>query len=405
MVRKGVMVSYKQTGGNAIGSGGFGEIFDSITDITNATISDDMVKMYEPNEHGFSFESLKSIVFKQLDDDKEYYEEEANNTIVRKHVKPLTLTSLHETVKSVMFKQFDGVLVYSKFDNNLENFLYTRRGGRSAEWKRNTIHLKPHDFIKNVMSQLLKFCVCIHKINYIHSDIKLDNILVRNSGNDIVLADYGLLTNIDDRRRLPIFDDEHLFYGMVDYMPPFCHFVGLKDQDVLCDYGKRMKYIFQSFKDSLTNHPPVQVEPVGEQVKDEFFSSIALTYKKYGSPEEIDQSNKFKIDLHPIGIILLQLLYFFKGHQDLNYIEWHAIAMKLLENNNETATKILVEVEAVQKVEVVQKMAGGGRKKVLILGRMRLVHQQGRKKFVNVQGNLVSLKEAKLKEKDLKKKM
>lgn len=384
-------------GGGEIGLGGFGTIYDDIGDITVKEIKNDMIQMYTSICSRVSFEAIKgSIVFKQFNEMyPDYYEEEAKNEIVRNIVKPLNLTSLHEMVKSIKISKCESVIVYQKFDDNLEHFLYNQNdSGTQQKWVRNpNIIVDPNDFISLMMSQLLNFCICIHDQGYIHSDIKLDNILVRNK-YDIVLADYGLLTKMDS---INDFNHENLFDRMFDYMPPFCQYNG-NNSDVTTDYIKRMNCIFiSSCKGSCkaTKHPPVLIPDNNEN---EFFRKIAASYK---INEVLDQSKKIKIDLHPIGIILLQVLYFFKDKIGNNTTKafWQDIAMKLLNNNDATAKSILEMIKTNKG-----NTNGGGKKKVLCLGRKRVVYYQGRKQFVNVLGKRISLKEAKLLEKKLQNK-
>jgi hypothetical protein len=84
------------------------------------------------------------------------------------------------------------------------------------------------------------------------------------------------------------------------------------------------------------------------------------------------------------------VLYFFKDKIGNNTTKafWQDIAMELLNNNDARAKSILEKIKTNKG-----NTNGGGKKKVLCLGRKRVV---------NVLGKRISLKEAKLLEKNYK---
>lgn len=397
-------------GGNLLGKGGFGNVYDDINDIfaeidiEEHEITPNMIHMYTKEESSKRSSSKssnsnslskstnttsssnkrlinKSMVFKYLFETDKISEED-NNNIVWNIVQP-SLTSLHKCVKSIDIPTINTILVFSKFDCNLEEFLYEKKDSGEA-WKKKPFNLlNSNDFIMKVMSQLLKFCKCIHEHKFVHYDVKLDNILMKENGNKIVLADYGLLQNINSIKEFQDDPDEH-FMGMINYMPPFCQYIGNKN-DVLVDYSKRMNTLFNS---KHSRHPQVWIP---ENEKKDFFKQIAESYKIKGV---IDQSNKFKIDLHPIGIILLQLLFYFQDdrkNQENDFMKWYGIAKDLLLNNNKTAEYILEKIETSKN-----QLGGREKKKIYCAGRLRVIYYKDKKQFVNINRKLITVKEAKL---------
>jgi serine/threonine protein kinase len=419
-------------GGNLIGKGGFGNVYDNINDIftdpeldiQKREITPDMINMYtkesiKSNKSSSSINSItsskqklinNSMVFKYIFESDKISEED-NNDLVWNIVKP-SLTSLHRYVKSINIPKINTILVFSKFDCNLEEFLYEKKGsGEKHIWKKKPFNsIDSYHFISKVMFQLLNFCKCIHKHKFVHYDIKLDNVLVNKNENNIVLADYGLLQSIDDIKEFQDDPDEH-FMGMINYMPPFCQYNGNK-HDVTIDYTSRMNALFNSYNNKTSRHPQIWI-PENEQGT--FFKQIAESYKIKGL---IDQSNKFKIDLHPIGIILLQLLFYFRDEnvkdQENDFMIWYGIAKELLMNNKETAVSILTKIgkstsHSTSKTNKTQRssnktetstnktqLGGGEKKKVFCAGRLRVVYYKDKKQFVNISGKMMSLKEAKL---------
>ncbi|CAD8061744.1 unnamed protein product [Paramecium primaurelia] len=72
-----------------------------------------------------------------------------------------------------------------------------------------------HQFIKETCKTLIRIINTIHKMQVVHRDIKLENILIDNSGR-LVLCDFGfseLLTNSTVKRTM----------GTLNYMPPELH--------------------------------------------------------------------------------------------------------------------------------------------------------------------------------------
>lgn len=323
-------------GGSLIGHGAFGEVYDSISDIGkiikyntfgNHTTSHN--KTITKNAKGVT-EDLGSCIFKLVFYNEEREREKENNALLRKmfNGKELrTLTCLHKDLISVQTVS-DEFIVYQKFDNNLQNILYTAEGGYQKIWKR-TNFSSNDDFIVDVVKSCLLFCNKLHKFGCIHKDIKLDNLLYKDG--KVVVADYGLVTKVED-------DDTSSnspFSGMYDYMPPFCHYENNGNDDIT-NYTKRMVYFFvmDNKKDVSRKHPSTSVSAA-------FFEGVAETYRG------VDKPNKFKMDMHPIGIILLQLVH----RLDSSKLDvFHLFAKELMSCNGfKTTHEALVALSNIDK--------------------------------------------------------
>lgn len=68
------------------------------------------------------------------------------------------------------------------------------------------------DQVKFMAAQIAMGIGHLHKDNFMHRDLKLENILVKNDGN-VVLSDYSLSRSYDETRKLS-------FCGSPEYMTP-----------------------------------------------------------------------------------------------------------------------------------------------------------------------------------------
>lgn len=357
-------------GGKKIGSGGFGDVFDSCDDIeemddcknqitdlqflkyrkiTPDVFSDDNKYLqfsyckFDNEEMLQKKEIEGDIVFKQINECKEYKNEEINNNLIWNLFESniASMTSLHPEIKSIQWNKYEGVLVYSKFDNNLQSFLYSqKRSYEKTEWTKNEVDISdPKKFIINIITQILTFLKQLadnqYKTQFIHSDIKLDNILIKKINDDyqVVLADYGLIKKDNE---FPYFSPNEHFLGLSDYMPPFCHYIERGDINPITNYVSRMNFMFKE----KIRHAPIFIKSA-----ESFFENIADTYR---NNHVCSQENILKIDLHPTGIILLQLLYFFSENLDQDQIDkLYKIALNCMNNNKFLASDILILLQQI----------------------------------------------------------
>ena len=315
----------KQFGGEVIGEGAFGSVFDSIDDI--GTI-DEIVyfpktksKITSPNIH-------KNHIFKLIDYPDERLIEIKNQKklfIFFKNDNINTLTCIDNHISSIKNDSGDEFIVYRKFSSNLQTYLYSSTGGYQKVYKRNKVNSRdPIKFIIHVISNILAFLQVIHSHGYIHKDIKLDNILINNE-QEVVVGDYGLLTKASKEKT----NGKKVFTGIPDFMPPFCHFEK-NNKSYNDNYINRMNCFFVPKDDEQSKYPRTYVST-------KFFQQVNDTYKMESNKSSttkhssIDISNlAFKIDLHPTGIILLQLLHFFEISID-HYL--YKFAKKLMSSN------------------------------------------------------------------------
>jgi len=373
----------KQLGGKVIGSGGFGDVYDDVDDIGPI----DSITYYDStkSKSSFSQKSSKNIfentVFKMIEYESALKSEKTNNRIIYKlfkDINKLSLTSLHNRILSV-WNRYDEILVYRKLKTNLVNYLYTPSKDTEKSYYKIFLPTKsdydnnPEEFIYITINNILKFCKNIHENKMIHKDIKIDNILIGDNINDIVLADYGLLISVDEDKTIP-YDS---FQGMSDYMPPFCHYVD-NDKPYYDNYKKRMLFIFFRSPDIASS------QPKGSQIiTEKHIDDIINSY-------DDKNLNKYKIDLHPIGIVLLQLCHRFNISDD-KYISF---ALKLMMNSsNNDKPENNGFINAIDAYESWQTMKGGS-KFINILGRNRKIYIINGREHIIYNKNLITIKQA-----------
>lgn len=371
----------KQQGGKVIGSGGFGDVYDDVDDIGPV----DSITYYDSTKTKSSYSQKSSknlfenVVFKVIEYDSALKTEKINNKIIYKlfkDINKLSLTSLHNRILSV-WNRYDEIVVYRKMKTSLVSYLYTPSKDTEKSYYKIWVPTKtshdnnPEEFIYTTINNILRFCKTIHENNMIHKDIKIDNILIGHDNNDIVLADYGLLLPIEKDDTTP-YDN---FFGMSDYMPPFCHYVD-NDRPYNENYKKRMLAIF------FGNPEVASSQPRGSQlITEKHIDDIINSY-------DDKNLNKFKIDLHPIGIVLLQLCHRFKIEDD-KYISF---ALKLMTNNTHGGF-----INAKDAYESWQTMKGGS-KFINILGRNRKIQRIKGHDYIVYNKELITIKQARQKQ-------
>ena len=369
----------KHLGGDMIAEGAFGSIYDDIKDIGDIT---KIVKHDgEPIEEVAIDKTVKRV-FKLIEYPQERRKEIANVNILFelfKNNKKLGLTCLDLEISHIKNDNRDEFIVYRKFDTDLQRFLYKSEGGYEKTYTKNTenkaLVVDPKSFIKQIMEQILSLCAALHEKGYIHKDIKLDNILItakEKNNIEIVLGDYGLISlKVDEPSD---YDVDNVFQGMPDYMPPFCHFED-NNHRASDNYLNRMDSMF------VTKTKPIVTKskhPRTSQNKD-FFQNINKSY--YPSSSNANNANNAnKIDLHPIGIIMLQLLHYF-DLADFNLIEF---AKNLMESGGFSNAG-----------DALTALKGGAKShNVLLLGKLRKVVKEGRYSYVTVNGEKMTLAKA-----------
>lgn len=309
MPRKSLLI---QHGGELLGKGGFGEVYSSVEDIGALT----HVRGFDKTNAKDS--TLNNCVFKLVHESKDLYTELENNAKVHElfaKAKKSHLTSLHPSVASVDTSA-DELIVYRRFDGDLESTLFVSEETYTREWKAKPVQMSnPTMFVRDCILRMLEFCAVLHANGYIHKDIKADNVLVALQPKPhVVIGDYGFM--------MPMTEDnsstQTLFEGMPDYMPPFCHFLGNK-RPVIENYIKASRSRFLKSEQGRSKHPPINVD---------VFEEVAKTY----ADSKESRYAKEKIDLHATGIVLLQLLARFELTSKAP--ELVTLAQDLMKNNN-----------------------------------------------------------------------
>jgi serine/threonine protein kinase len=343
--------------GAVIGEGSFGEVFDDIKDLDNPLEYYD----YNLSNHEVIIDSdiFHNKVFKYINYQKELENELDNMLIVRKNV-DINLTCLDDEIYYILTDDDTKVPVYTKQDNNLQNYLYNSKGSYYKTWT--TTDIKIINIDKSIQN-ILSFCKSLHEEKYIHKDLKLDNIFIKN---DIcIVGDYGLITKNEDDIGI-----NKVFMGMVDYMPPFCHFTEGINSSPYDSYKKRMKSLFTGDLNSKRSQAPIK------QMNEDFFDKICETYKNNNI------INKYKIDLHPIGIMILQLLYRF----DLDDKKLEDFAIKLMSNDG--------FYNAIEAYDDFKTMTGGSRY-ITILGKKRKIIKKNNRDYITYNKELITVNKAK----------
>lgn len=323
------MLAYRK-GGALLGEGGFGLVYDSLDDIGKIT----KVLRHKGN----AALPLDGVVFKLVQETEERAREEEGirsvyDAVSGKKNAIEDVTCLHPTIRAVTNESGDEFFVLRRFQATLQDVLFTTDGGNTykREWKPNTI-LTANDareIIHNTIAASLALLAMIHQNGHIHADVKLDNLLAarRHSEWHVVLGDYGqvatISTNKDD-----MFLDDGTFFGMCDYMPPFCHGGGVWRRT----YIQHMNALFVGANTERSKHPRAGVGL-------EFFEAVLETYPNI----PIEEHRETKIDLHPLGIVLLQLVERFRSEltQTASY-NMLAFAMQLMVHGNDDAASLLM---------------------------------------------------------------
>jgi serine/threonine protein kinase len=306
-------------GGQLLGEGGFGEVYTSVSDVGELETIHDFAKATlakDPN-------SLNNCVFKLIPEYKERDEELQNNIKIHDIFKAegkLNLTSLHPEISSVD-TDMDTLLVYPRFEGDLQSALFQSDKAYEKVWtpKLSATPANPLQFTIDAAKSMLTFCDIIHRNNLLHKDIKLDNVFTNLTEGRVVVADYGMMTAKSDDTTSPTTD----FYGNMDYMPPFCHFVA-NNKTPYDNYLRGNRSRFLTNTNGRSKYPSVGTD---------VFEEIVATYQQ-ASPNTFQ---KEKMDLHPIGIIILQLLTRFQ----LQSAPLTDLAKDLMKNNTLTAKEAL----------------------------------------------------------------
>lgn len=376
-------------GGELIGSGQFGNVYDEVSDI--CIDCKPQILCYD-GEQGCTDQDINGkCVFKLFEENKEKEIEKANNQLIHRFISmsdPLQvvrLTSLQPSIKSVKYNS-DEFLVYRKMDTNLLKYLFEYdEDAYLKEWKYSKA-VVDHEFINNVMTQALSLCSILHEKGYIHRDIKLDNFLISNSEKRIVLADYGMLCKVTDDKTASNVE----FEGMTDFMPPFCHYNG-NNQTSEANYAKSVAFLFFG-DDDRSKHPYAML--ADRDNKAVFLNEVV---KSYTESSDKDNNVKYKLDLHPLGIVLLQLL---KRAHITDNDSYYMFARKLMMHESVGGYR-----NAITALEAWQKdIKRGGSRTIHVLGRSRKIHVIKGKEYVTNKGKLITIKQAqKLAKGDIKK--
>ena len=233
----------------------------------------------------------------------------------------------------------------------------------------------------NFIHNALTLINILHKKNLLHMDIKLDNFLVRDD-KCVVLADYGQLTHLQDVH----INYNEQFIGMEDYMPPFCHFTGI--HDARTNYKQRMRHIFFTHA-KATKHPRAYHTNANVVDVVDVVDAICSSY-----PDDLTNA-KFKIDLHPLGLVILQVLNKVNITDNIRQ-QYYDFAIELMSWGSNTDSA-LTALEALKKIQ-----NGGTRAKIHILGRNRIIHIRKGREYVTYKNEFVTLNQARKKEKIMK---
>lgn len=408
-------------GGKQIGHGGFGDVFDSIDDIGGSKNVNHLIN-YNPsptnvdhimnikddigeNIHAFVYKA-NSHVFKLFPEGKDFWTELENNTFVRNWIMQQDdkkgmneaqkmeeikrLTHLHPTVAAISMRTDDFVVYRHMKQGDIQScFFLTATTTQTSKYVKEFTY-EPNKINKDLLDKIIKnaldLLAIIHAQGYLHFDIKLDNFLVEETHKDIVLADYGLLTKMSDIET-PV--DKHNFMGLVDYMPPFCHYTGIKDPGE--NYAARMNHIFFGTIDNpKTKHPKLYVQQGG------LSDFIAEILESYYYPKTLQsrtkKENLAKIDLHPLGIVILQLLNI-AIVEDAVKNQYVGFGKSLMKNEGGIATTSQA-IEEFDRVSLSSKQGGQMAVSHVVLGRRRKVYINRGRQYVMYKGQLITLKQA-----------
>ena len=123
-----------------------------------------------------------------------------------------------------------------------------------------------------------------------------------------------------------LFMDDATFIGMCDYMPPFCHGGNWR-----ATYMQRMKALFVGdYNNQRSKHPRTGLPA-------DFFEDVLASYPDAPVEEQRTQ----KIDLHPMGIILLQLAMRFGLEADVLSL-LQDFAARLMSHGNDDAHDLMI---------------------------------------------------------------
>jgi serine/threonine protein kinase len=361
-----------------IGEGGFGIVYKDL-DLSKCTIvtysdTSKYINLQSENIGNLN----EKCVFKLFVDSKDLETEANNNLEIYKLLQTNenieNLTPLHDNIQKIR-TPVDSFLVYRHFEKgDLQFYLFpTQQKEYVQKYDYSEKKLNIFKFINNALTLLS----ILHKKNLLHMDIKLDNFLVRND-DCIVLADYGQLTNLQDVH----INYNEQFIGMEDYMPPFCHFTGI--HDARTNYKQRMRHIFFTDEAASTKHPRAY------HTNANVVQTICSSY-----PDDLTDATKFKIDLHPLGLVILQVLNKVNITDNIRQ-QYYDFAIELMSWGSNTDSA-LTALEALKKIQ-----NGGTRAKIHILGRNRIIHIRKGREYVTYKNEFVTLNQARKKEKIMK---
>lgn len=291
------------TGGQLIGEGGFGEIFDEVSDLDSPVTA---VTFYDQLSEGdcrdIDKDTFDALVFKSIVEPQELTKELENNMKLHKLFDKADLERLTclDPCKASVTGHYT-YIVYRHFEGDLQNYLFGRVKSGYKEWNHDKAHQRLIEdgcgalaFIHVIVKAALEFCSPLHKSGLIHKDLKLDNFLLNGPSESsksykAVVCDYGMIGQIKDESR-------KAFRGMINFMPPFCHLGG----------NFRSKYL--GYMEGICAGSD-ESEHARTSMDLKFFTDISDSYA--AERATASKQDVFKLDLHPIGVIILQLVHFF----------------------------------------------------------------------------------------------